>query len=1175
MRAARVFSGVSVALLVCMGSVTAMAAPPSEEPESGSAAVDTRGGRPQDRGRGTGVKAPPAKGVPEWVREHVQQRRYTAPGRDKIRRTPAGKAPSAQARWTFEGTQSRPVEGPGRGGGGMSAALGSRAPAAAAAVDPSDPSGGGLGVLAHYGMEEFGIADGLSAAVNIANGNLVVRTTDIKINAPGVATRMDRFYNEQANRWGAYGKNWSMAGGHDVGLEVGATSVVWRGPSGFRATFTGSGSSWSAAPGVNATLTKNANGTWRVRAKGSGMTWDFTAGGFLTKQADRNGVGLSFTYTPNNFVASMTDAAGRVVNYTYDADQRVTKISDSAGREYTYTYLQGRLRTSTNPDGATVTYGYNYDGRLASIQTTRGVRIEFTFDTLGRVRAVSRFTDFGNAGEQQSTIFTYVSATSTTQRDPRGNTWTYTHDSRGRITSVKDPLGRTRSQTWTANSAVATTTDAMGAGGTGGNITKFSYDSANNPIQVAMPTGAITSALYTTGGACGTAGTASPDQPACITDDAGNSAAMRYDAMGNLLSRADVTSGGTGSSVSYNYQRPAGAATGTDCGGKAGQRCTATDGNGNTTRYGYDGDGNLTRITPPAPLGARTFEYDSLGRLIASTNGRGQRLTYVYDAQDRLLSTTIPAAPGVPARTVSQSWDGDGNLTYNDATISYDTQNRQSWIQDANGVGYSVWYDPAGNIGGINGGGQDHRYAYDAANQLTLAGWAGANCAPGTTGQSGCVKFAYDANGAETQRYLPGQAVTTTTRDGSGRPTRVRTVQGSTALFDQSYSYTKPGTTGTAGDRANIQSVTHTIGVTGSINHGSTTTYGYDTKNRLTAAVENRSNGALNASWAYGYDKADNRTTQTRTGSVQAETGTLTYTYNAAHQLTAINGNTNGLGYDTDGNETHAAGSDWLNIPARTVTTSPTGDPVTMTTANGALNYAYGGTNPGHHRMTWAHGKASQHSPIGVTRQGDDGGGLLNVLRDPAGKPLALQRDGQTGYYIQDRQGSIIGMTDDTGATLVSYAYDPYGNIRTAPGQNVPLAWWNPYTYTGALKDNANGLYRMGVRWYDPNTGRFTTPDPTTQETNPYTYASANPCNNTDPTGGSWEDVGKAAGLIFACGEGAIFGGQYLAGVGTFLGGPGTGTLVGGSIGAVYGCGFAIAMTGAAGGFNGFTNNPG
>ncbi|MFJ6491426.1 RHS repeat-associated core domain-containing protein [Streptomyces californicus] len=44
-------------------------------------------------------------------------------------------------------------------------------------------------------------------------------------------------------------------------------------------------------------------------------------------------------------------------------------------------------------------------------------------------------------------------------------------------------------------------------------------------------------------------------------------------------------------------------------------------------------------------------------------------------------------------------------------------------------------------------------------------------------------------------------------------------------------------------------------------------------------------------------------------------------------------------------------------------------------------------------------------------------------------------------------------------------------------------------------------MYHFAARYYDPNIGRFTTPDPSGQEENPYLYADGDPVNRIDPTG--------------------------------------------------------------------------
>lgn len=55
---------------------------------------------------------------------------------------------------------------------------------------------------------------------------------------------------------------------------------------------------------------------------------------------------------------------------------------------------------------------------------------------------------------------------------------------------------------------------------------------------------------------------------------------------------------------------------------------TVTDARGKVTLYGYDGAGNLTSMTPPAPMGATTIGYDSLSRVTSVRDGAGRTTRY-------------------------------------------------------------------------------------------------------------------------------------------------------------------------------------------------------------------------------------------------------------------------------------------------------------------------------------------------------------------------------------------------------------------------------------------------------------------------------------------------------------------------------------------------------------------
>lgn len=1030
-------------------------------------------------GVGPAVAGPPLAPLAPAPQETVLPEPDVWEPPEEVNHTPLGGAP--QGSWSYSGDE----DGAGVAGGSASSAV---------ALDADVPAPG-LGVQSFYEFTEFALTDRESAAVNLANGNLVVRSNDVGINGPGLGLALDRFYNGLSQRDGAFGRGWSLSGGHDVGLEVSDDEVLFRGPSGFRATFTREDDgSFTAPAGLNADL----EGDFVLTYHRSGEKLVFDSFGNLLRQEDRNGNAVSYGYYHGNTIISVTDAAGRATDFTISPD-RVFGIEDPAGRTTTYTYgLGDRQLQSVTAAGGTTGYTYDGQGRLRSITTPGGVRTEFTYDSQDRVASVERLLQRGSTtGARATTTFAYT-AGQTVVTDPAGSEATYEVDDQGRVTSTTDPLGRTHSQTWTTSNAVATATDAMADGG---NVATYEYDDANNPTAVVLPTGAAARATYATGGPCGSTDENNPHRAKCTTDPAGNQTSYTYDEAGNLLSLRDTTDGPTGGREhTHTYQ----GTDGVTCGGKPGQPCSATDGEGNTTTYSYDSDGNLIEVTPPAPLGATTYTYDAIGRVTTVTDGKGQRATYHYDARDRL---TYEFAGGNGGRVVYE-YDRDGHLLSQTEgnTLStalsyvYDTRGniaRQTLTSSANTpIVMAMTHDIAGNLATYTDDQGTVTYTYDDAHQLTSVQEPGGTC-PTSGGPvpagAGCVTFAYDDNGAEIQRNLPGGATLAREVDESGRPKRITlTDHAGQAISDYSYSYTAPDSEGEEADRTSIQSRTDHRGIAAPA--GSTTSYTYDTLDQLTQALETLpEDDVLPARWEYSYDLAGNRTsaaTTPRGGGLSI----TTWTYNAANQITGQNHGP-AWTYDANGNLT-SDGTWTLDYNGRDQYTRGDSPTESMTA------YYVGSTNT--HRIGRLDNGAARdeyHSPLGLaivdTRSGPDQG-TKAITRTPTGAPLSIRHNGdETSYITLDYQGSPTATTTATGQEDATFAYDPYGNPR---GDTQPLA--GIIGYAGGLED-PSGLVKFGARYYDPTTARFTQMDPAGEENNPYAYALNNPINYIDPTGTS------------------------------------------------------------------------
>jgi len=172
----------------------------------------------------------------------------------------------------------------------------------------------------------------------------------------------------------------------------------------------------------------------------------------------------------------------------------------------------------------------------------------------------------------------------------------------------------------------------------------------------------------------------------------------------------------------------------------------------------------------------------------------------------------------------------------------------------------------------------------------------------------------------------------------------------------------------------------------------------------------------------------------------------------------------------------------------------------------------------------------------------------VSFVRTPDGQLIAATTGTSSAYYLTDNLGSTVGIVTSSGMKTAAYAYDPYGRTRTATGPNATA---NAIRYAGGLFDATTGVTKFGARYYDPNTGRFTQPDPSGQGQNPYAYAGNNPI--------TWKDPGGLCGEWYSVEDCDPFNDPS---VGEIWGGAVTGAAEGGAAGLIIGCGVGAALEG-------------
>ncbi|TDC61984.1 RHS repeat-associated core domain-containing protein, partial [Streptomyces hainanensis] len=833
---------------------------------------------------------------------------------------------------------------------------------------------------------------------------------------------------------------------------------------------------------------------------------------------------LRYGHDDAGLLAEITNSSGRPLTFTYDSHHRLTRWEDRNGYWYTYQYdTQGRCVFTTGTDRALeYRYAYDQDAYRATATDSRGQTTVYQFndsyqlvaetDPLGhttrhdrdrhdRVRSftdpLGRTTGLGYDEHGHLTAVTRPdgsevraeydeSGLRTAFVEADGGIWRHAYDGNGNPAVLLDPAGGRTRFGYHPGGGPASVTDPEGrtlrircdAAGLPvavtdplGETTRFERDGFGRVIRQTDSLGGVTTLAWTVEG-----------KPTERVDQLGGTRRWEWDGEGNCLTETDENGGVTRHTYGpfdlptsrtepdgarYTFERdtelnitritePGGAAweyTYDD----AGQVIAESDFDGRVTGYGRDAAGQLVRRTNAVGQTV-DYRYDPLGRLAAKTTSEGDTTEYGYDAAGNVARTTAPGVEldrthDVLGNLLSETVNGRRlALSYNAAgqRVSRTTPGRHTsvWTYDAAGRPATVdiagrelafAHDPLGReisrVLDTVGGALAHTHAWDAAGRLvgqTLT------ATPGQRGRGGNAprlferSYTYRADGHPTALVEDAADPTRFTLDAVGRVTAV-------TAPDRTESYTYDP-------------------------NGNQTTADWSTADGPGAAAGDRDYAGARLTRAggvrYEYDAAGRVTLRQRT-RLSRKPETWRYAWDAEDRLTAVttpDGTRWRYHYDpfgrrvakerlgTDGGVVERTDFTWLDAVLVEQTTTVPADgapPVTLT-------WDHLGLQP--LAQTERSGRDAEQADIEQAdiEQAEVDRRFLAIVTDLVGRPTHLVDE--TGEVTWRHRGSLWGAGEADAPT--------------------------PLRFPGQYADEETGWHYNVHRHYDPDTGRYATPDP-------------------------------------------------------------------------------------------------
>ncbi|HKT27469.1 RHS repeat-associated core domain-containing protein [Dyella sp.] len=788
--------------------------------------------------------------------------------------------------------------------------------------------------------------------------------------------------------------------------------------------------------------------------------------------------------------------------FHYDVEQRATRVTDVFGDTASWQYdEQGRVLAHTGFEGRVYRFEHGTVGGPSRLHLPNGGVVQVGYDRLWRVVSQTGPGDASRSLQHASFTGELIA-----MQEGEGRSWLWLRDEQLRVTGQRSPGSDFIGYAYSEDGLATHCIDAHGR------VTVLEHDALGHVIKRTTPPGTTTHYGHDRNGYL-----------IAITNAAGEVTRAERDPMGRLLTviRPD------GQSERHTWNA-------------AGQRLSFVNVNGQ----------------------ARQWERNRRGQVVRYIDEEGNVTSCDRDAHGRLLR--IESANGA-VQTFTWSVWGCTSMTYADGTVRYFAYNKLGQItrvtEQAGNAARSedFHYDDAGRLAGRDTAHSRYGYRYDQLGRLTSVRreplddgqWRGIGVDErrfeydgfgrvlAEHGTQGALRYTYDPAGRQIAMTLPDGQVLQMRRSAAGDVTQLdwqgrmlarmwydpmqrmvarsqgslRTQIGYGALGQRAWGRSMVGSSvpSSEGDlRFGMQIhysanglVTEMQGVM-----ADPLWHDYDRRGYLLRRVSD----TLGIEY-FTWDPAGNLTNMPAAGGAPHalrdhrlhESHGYRYEYDAWGQVIRRSGRGQPLELEWDveghlvairhGERTVRYRYDALGRRSEKIEEARTSDAAETLIRDTVTRYVWDGP-----RLLQEQHESAVHTYLYRPGAGDAAGFAPLAKVEQSLGANGEMADTRVYHYHTDVAGAAIALTDDAGMVVWRGHYRTWGTLATQEGdKSKPVT--QPLRYPGHYADEETGLHYNGARYYDPQTGRYLSPDRTMPDgLSPYLYAP-NPLTWCNPLG--------------------------------------------------------------------------